>query len=364
MDPLHDPPQSLSIAILYTGQIRTLLQTIEAFRKNVIEPNQNHSIHIYTCLEYPESLPNQIDIQQYKKDIQQIFHDQFHNHLISMCWISSKDPLCRFVREKTVENMPISDLWKDYLCNRSGSITEYYQLYKGYEQIEEYSQKHQITYDLFIRTRCDIMIPQPLDFDSFHYSPTQITKRYQTLQQALPHATTAHLIALYITTISQTIDKAIERITTPHFTLESFYNQNSVLSQVYDRYLNPKHPDNHNLTIDEITSFIEMILPCTRITYRQNLFYMGLIHNGITEKNIILNYRFMNENRIKYTYSHHQKERTIEGEQYYWFNAENMYQLNVIEKQLLIVNSYTENEEKSLYDNYQEKGTEIFYLLR
>jgi hypothetical protein len=59
------------------------------------------------------------------------------------------------------------------------------------------------------------------------------------------------------------------------------------------------------------------------------------------------------------------KQTTIkEGEQCYWFNAENMYQLNVIENQLVIVNSYTENEEKSLYDKHRENGTEIFYLVR
>jgi hypothetical protein len=94
----------LTIAILYTGQIRTLLSTIESFKKNVLDTNTHHNIHIYTCLEYPE-VPEQMEINHFKHEIQQIFHNQFHDHLKTMCWISSQDNLCRFVREKTVENI-------------------------------------------------------------------------------------------------------------------------------------------------------------------------------------------------------------------------------------------------------------------
>jgi hypothetical protein len=359
---MNTPP--LSIAILYTGQIRTLLQTIEAFNKNVIEPNINHTIHIYTCLEYPETY-NQIEINQYKQEIEQIFHDQFHHHLISMIWISSKDPLCKFIREKTVENMPVSDIWKDYLCNRSGSITEYYQLYKGYEQIQNYANNHNIIYDLFIRTRCDIMIPQPLDFNVFQYSDDEITKRFQIIQQTFPTISNAHLISIYLTSITQPLYYALRRITTPNFTLEFFYNKTNDSSSNYERFFNPNHPENKSLTIDEIIDFIHQILPYTRFTYRQNLFYMGFITNGLIEKDIIFNYKYLEEKRIKYTYSYNENERTIEGEQQYWFNAENIYQKNVIEKQFIIINSYTEKEEKSLYNKKMEENEEeIFYILR
>ena len=356
---MNYPP--LFIAILYTGQVRTLLKTIEAFHNNVIRPNIHHTIHIYTCLEHPES-NNKTEIQQYKQEVEQLFHDQFQNHLISMTWISSKDPLCKFIREKTVENMPVSDLWKDYLCNRSGSITEYYQLYKGYEQIENYSNQHQIKYDFFIRTRCDIMIPQPFDLNTFQYSIDEITKRFQTIQQAFPYISNAHVIALYLTTIPQPLQHALSRISTPNFTLESFYNKKNMLCPMYERFLNPKHPENHLLTMDEIAKFILMILPCTMLTYRQNLFYMGFIKNGLVENDIVFNYKYFEENRNKYTYSYNEHERTIEGEQPYWFNAENIYQKVVIEKAKVIVNSYTEKEEKSLYNNVEEGS--VFYLVR
>jgi hypothetical protein len=349
----------LSIAVLYTGQIRTLLQTIEAFKRNVIEPNKHHNIHIYTCLEYPES-PNQIEINEYKKEVEEIFHDQFQTHIISMIWISSKDPLCRFVREKTVENMQVSDLWKDYLCNRSGSITEYYQLYKGYEQIEEYSKKHQVTYDLFIRTRCDIMIPNPLDFDILQYSEEEFIKRFQIFQHTFPTLSNAHLIAIYLTTIIQPIQYALKRVSTKNFTLESLYNKNSELSSICERFLNPNQSDPQEKCS---FSFLKKILDLTRITYRQNLFYFGFL--PIIEKEIIFNYKNIEEKRRKYSYSYNEKERTIEGEKMYWFNAENIYQKNMIEKEYIIINSYTENEENSLYKNYKsEKETEIFYLLR
>jgi hypothetical protein len=72
----------------------------------------------------------------------------------------------------------------------------------------------------------------------------------------------------------------------------------------------------------------------------------------------------MEEKRIKYTYSHGNSERTIEGEQGYWFNAENVYQKNVVEKGFVIVNSYTELEEKSLYEGKEHEDTSIFILKR
>ena len=350
------------IAILFTGQIRTLLKTIENFKKNVIEPNKQHTLHIYTCLEYPHS-SDQNEINQYKTDIQHIFDTQFEHFMIHpIFWLSSQDKLCGFIRDKSVETMYISDLWKDYLRNRSGSVTEYYQLYKGYEQIENYEIKENIKYDLFIRTRCDIYIPQPLELKNFQFHYLEIIERFLKIKEHFPSASIAHCIALYITSIPQPLEKAIQRITTPKFTLEIFYHQNYHVT--YEPFLNPYHPNNSILSLNDIAEFIQMILPSTRLTYRQNLFYMGLIKNGLSEKDIVLNYKYIDEKRIKYTYSFNGSERTIKGEEVYWFNAENIYQKHVIENNILIVNSYTESEEKSLYDGEFNKDTSIFTLLR
>jgi hypothetical protein len=91
---------------------------------------------------------------------------------------------------------------------------------------------------------------------------------------------------------------------------------------------------------------------------------MGFIGNGQNEKDIVLNYRYLEEKRTKYTYSYNQSERTIDGEKNFWFNAENIYQKNIVEKGFVIVNSYTEFEEKSLYDNEKRDDTSIFLLRR
>ena len=356
---------SLRIAILFTGQIRTLLKTIENFKKNVLIPNTEHIIHIYTCLEYPE-IDNPSITNSYQQEIQSLFYDQFGKHIFTtpIQWISSKDALCRFIREKIVQSLTIHDHWKDYLGNRSGSITEYYQLYKGFEQIEQYESQTNTKYDFFIRTRCDISIPHSLQFNPFQYPIPQIIERFSIIQQTFPKYSTAHCIAIYLTSIPQPLEHALRRITTPKFTLEIFYDQTSPSANTYTRFLNPTHPDNQSLSINEIAEFIQLLLPSIRLTYRQNLFYMGFIKNGHPEKDIVLNYRYLEEKRIKYTYSYNQSERTIEGEHSFWFNAENIYQKNIIEKGFVIVNSYTEFEEKSLYDNENCEDTSIFSLRR
>jgi hypothetical protein len=355
----------LQIAILFTGQIRTLLKTIENFKKNILTPNTDHIIHIYTCLEYPE-VDNLSITKSYQQEIQSLFYDHFGKNIFTtpIQWISSKDALCKFVRDKIVQSLTIHDHWKDYLGNRSGSITEYYQLYKGFEQIEHYESQTNTKYDFFIRTRCDISISHPLQFTHFQYSPEQIIERFSIIQQTFPQHSIAHCIALYLTSIPQPIENAISRITTPKFTLEILYDQTSPSANTYARFLNPTHPENPILSIHEIAEFIQQLLPSIRLTYRQNLFYMGFIGNKQNEKDIILNYRYLEEKRIKYTYSYNQSERTIEGENSFWFNAENIYQKNVIEKGFVIVNSYTEFEEKSLYDNEKCEDTSIFLLRR
>jgi len=257
--------------------------------------------------------------------------------------------------------MPIQDLWKDYLCNRSGSITEYYQLYKGYEQIEHYANQQHIIYDLFLRTRCDILISQPLSFDGFQYSSQQIEQRYLKIKALFPNASPAHWIALYLSSIPLPLEYAVQRITNPNLTLESFHNKCSPLANLYEEYLNPSHSMNPSLSTENATTFIEMMLPNTRITYRQNLFYMGMIRNKRTEKDIILNYTNLKEKRKKYIYCTYTNEKTVEEEKEYWFNAENIYQKNIVEKGLLIINSNTEKEEKSLYDRQQG---ELFSIIR
>lgn len=356
----------LQIAILFTGQIRTLLKTIENFKKNVLIPNtEHHILHIYTCLEYPE-IDNPSITKSYQQEIQNLFHDLFGKHVFTtpIQWISSKDALCKFVREKTVQSLTIHDHWKDYIGNRSGSVTEYYQLYKGFEQIEQYESQTNTKYDFFIRTRCDISIPHPLHFTNLQYSTEQIIQRFSIIQQTFPQHSAAHCIAYYLTSIPQPLEYAIPRITTPKFTLEIFYDQTSPSANTYARFLNPMHPENPSFSIEEIALFIQQLLPSVRLTYRQNLFYMGFIGNGQNEKDIVLNYRYLEEKRTKYTYSYNQSERTIDGEKNFWFNAENIYQKNIVEKGFVIVNSYTEFEEKSLYDNEKRDDTSIFLLRR
>jgi len=209
------------------------------------------------------------------------------------------------------------------------------------------------------------MIPLPFDFSNLQYSSNDIGKRLQMIRQTFPNVSNAHLISLYLTSVIQPLYYALKRITTPNFTLESFYNKTDETNSVYERFLNPSHSENPLLTIDEISSFIYKVIPYTRFTYRQNLFYLGFITNGFIEKDVIFNYKYLEEKRIKYTYSYNHSERTIEGEQPYWFNAENIYQKHVIEKKCVIINSYTDKEEKTLYDKkMEEKEEEIFYLLR
>ena len=84
-----------------------------------------------------------------------------------------------------------------------------------------------------------------------------------------------------------------------------------------------------------------------RVTYRQNLFYMGFI-DEIREKCMILEYEQREENREKIIYSSVVSKELV-NEVGYWFNAENQYQQYITKKGCKIINSYTTEEEDSLY---------------
>ena len=77
--------------------------------------------------------------------------------------------------------------------------------------------------------------------------------------------------------------------------------------------------------------------------------------------------------------------KTLLNEELFAFNAENIFQKHIIHKQLVIINSYTEKEEESLYGNpnhpkqhentnkntnknanknANENANKIFYLIR
>ena len=145
------------VAIIYTGQTRTIETTIEYFKENAV---LNSNCHVFACLQ----LPNHQDtvILSY---FDTFVKDNLSESLKSLKWFDPDDPEWTAVKEETLRTITVSDIWKDYLRS-SGSIVEYYQMYLAHKQIVSYENVHNIKYDYIMRIRCDVVLCHPLNFDT------------------------------------------------------------------------------------------------------------------------------------------------------------------------------------------------------
>ena len=357
--------QSQNIAILFTGQIRTLEKTISNFQKNILENNPNHMIHVYAVLEYSHELDNQTpenqnQKQQYIQKYEQIFQQYTHTHLKKIHWISSQDEDLKKHKTQVLQNLHISDGWKDYLGNRSGSISEYYQLNIGIDLIEEEQQKNpQIKYDYFMRTRCDIMFPNPITFDPLGENNETLQKRYQAIQQIYPQANPMALFCYFMESLTYPFpfppNARFMLDADPNYhekyVLESYLPDHiQDITEVFDPFSEIHEPEKHSI----------LDFPSTSI-HRQNLIYISKmpILKHIYEKKEVNETKY--EKGIK---------TSNEKEKDYWFNSENQYLSHILQKESkVITNSYSYLEEESLYHynptNYQNTPTHIlFYICR
>jgi hypothetical protein len=359
-----NPIKSQTIAVLFTGQIRTLEKTIHNFQKNILENNPNHTIHVYAVLEYPHDLDNsqqENQKQQYIQKYEQIFQQYTHTHLKKIHWLSSQDEDLKNHKTQVLQNLHISDGWKDYLGNRSGSISEYYQLNIGIKMIQEYEQQEnpQTKYDYFMRTRCDIMIPNPITFDPLGENNESLQKRYQAIQQIYPQANPMALFCYFM----ESLKYPFPFPPNPRFMLDTYptYQDNYVL----ESYL-PEH-------IQDITEVFQplsethdpkgyTILDFPHVeTHRQNLFYISKCPLNKLE------YKYRLPSEMKYLKG---TKTSNKSEYSYWFNSENMYLSHVFEiDKKVIINSYTKLEESSLYEYnpsffHPPASHLLFYLCR
>lgn len=143
---------TLNIAILYTGEIRTIEKTIDIFKQNILADSLN--IHVFAIL--------QGDIK-----IENWFREKMGSHLKSLEWFERTDIVWKSIQKRLIHNLVIEEHWKAYLEN-SGSMIEYYQLYLAYSNMVKHEYNTNIQYNFIMRMRPDIIINKPIDFSIFN----------------------------------------------------------------------------------------------------------------------------------------------------------------------------------------------------
>jgi hypothetical protein len=157
---------SKKIAVLYTGEIRTIENTSPYFRKNILDPT---NADIFAIIQ--GTISNQA--------FETILIEHWRSNLKSFDWFYREH--YNDLQDRLIENMNLPFHWQYYL-KTSGSMVEYYQLYLAFQKMREYEERNGFKYDFVIRLRTDVLITRPLDFSIFD----EPEKRWKQVGQSLP----------------------------------------------------------------------------------------------------------------------------------------------------------------------------------
>jgi len=134
------------VAILYTGQVRTLTQTLFYLRKHL----DNNDV--FAVLQADGAEP---------KDIESHMRDVLQDSLKSLEWFDPNRAPWPSLSQHMLDTMPdVSDQWKHYL-RTSGSMIEYYQLRLAILALQSYETANNFHYDTIVRMRTDVVLTRP-----------------------------------------------------------------------------------------------------------------------------------------------------------------------------------------------------------
>ena len=320
---------SVSVAIIYTGEVRTIETTIAHFKENVLLHNRNmntntNTRHVFAVLQTPTPA----------EFFDEFVRNSLGNSLKSLEWFDPDNPEWTNVKEETLRTITVHDHWKDYL-RRSGSIVEYYQMYLAYRQIAAYETAHNMKYDYIMRIRCDVVPVYPLFFDWDDKCTIDAVRNH-----------------LYNIKSVKSLDTIISRDAVLLF-MNTFYHPdrlNTTVKVHYDNY--PVSPEFHQLfeTTNEdrfIADFHQYLLRGKYIiTLRQNQIYF-------------IKRQFFDEiATLGITYG-----KRVMPEKAHWFDAESQFQTVCVKNGIDVFDSTTETEGQSLYnyqpDNYFKEDGEL-----
>lgn len=315
----------MKIAVLYTGAVRTVKDTIDSFVLNLL----HNDVHVFATV--------QSDDTEY---FTQLLQEKMGDHLKSITWFDRQDQCWTQMRERLLNSFSIhgvnEDQWKQYLRS-SGSMIEHYQLYLSYLQVVGYETREKIQYDYILRIRPDVVLTKPINFSWLNLSDEEIGSRITRVQSKTGNPDLR--VSLFMNSL-----------------LDSTRIDTDLISNECDI-----HPDD-SIVRDLLSSSPDCIRKYIRngryiLTLRNNIMYI-----------VKRSYAYLLP-CVGTMYGTFPLEKDT-----YWFNAENQFRMACIHSGLSLFNSTTRLEGDSLYEydpaNYYDeagnlkKGGCLFFLRR
>jgi len=289
------------VAVLYTGEIRTIEKTSPFFRKNILDST---NADIFATIQGSISCST----------FESIIKEHWRDNLKSFSWFYREQ--YNELQDALIQKMDLEPRWKHYL-KTSGSMIEYYQLYLSFQKMKEYEETNGFQYDYVIRLRTDVIVTIPIDL-SFFKTPSR--ERLERVNNSVPHF------------------------------FHSFFSIDRVLStDILDIHVNVNEQKLKELLYDVPLVTKEKIIDYMNtgnylITIRKNVFYIG-------KRSV-----FERISQLGITYG---ENRSPKYEN--WFDAESQLETICEVNRISIFDSMTRLEGESLYqyrlENYfNEKG--------
>jgi len=158
----------IKIAILYTGEVRTIEKVIDYFVKNVLV---NDNIHVFATLQSGD-----------KDNTLVLIKNKMGQNLKSVNWFEKDDLNWNLLQNDLLSTMNIAPNWSYYLKN-IGSMIEYYQMYLSYNQLIKFENETGIKYDFILRIRPDIVVTQKMNFDYLNMSENEIFQKLNIISK-------------------------------------------------------------------------------------------------------------------------------------------------------------------------------------
>ena len=305
------------IAIIYTGESRTIETTIQTFKEHIL---LNENYHVFSVLQSSNS-----------ELTEKIVRTHMENNLKSYENFNKDDFCWNVIQHNLLNIIKPNHFWYEYLKYKSGSMIEYYQMYLAYQKIVDYEYIENFKYDYVIRIRCDVVITHPIYFDWDSFDEVYIKQCFEEIQKQNNYENIISHDALIIFMNSIFFKNRIYCTTK--------IENNCIISSNFFKKI---------LEINEEELFFSMIKEYLNkgkfiITLRQNVLYF------IKRKYMT----FIAPLGI--TYGMYKN-----NEDYLWFNAENQLRQICIENDIDIFDSHKKLEVESLYqyeeNNYYKDG--------
>uniref|UniRef100_A0A6C0F6A6 Uncharacterized protein n=1 Tax=viral metagenome TaxID=1070528 RepID=A0A6C0F6A6_9ZZZZ len=319
------------IAVIYTGEPRTVSTVIDYFIKNVLT---NENVHVFSVLQ-----------TENHEEMEKFLFEKMGNHLKSLTWFSKQDFAWNLLQRSILRTMEIEERWKYYLKN-GGSMVEYYQLYLAQNQLTNYENHEGIKYDYILRIRPDTIITRPINFNFLNMDTNVILKKLNIIAEK-----TGDKLLFSKKNITVFMNSLLDERRMSCENIDHSYENDRYLCYLLEKnlddfsWLNQNNSHSNTILANRVQNFIKN--GNYVLTFRANVIYF-------------MNRKYFNAiSQLGLKYG----SCNLTKEDYYWWNAECQFQSFCIQNDMHIFNTTRELEGRSICsyepEQYYNKDGEL-----